>query len=106
MSAHARTGTRHLGDRVAALPVVAEPGLVVASPAPPGPAPRALGVGCAGLDQADQQAADLRQRIADHAGVARADPLFSAWARLAASQARASMDKVMWAYHARQVRTW
>jgi hypothetical protein len=33
-----------------------------------------LGVGCAGL-------------------VAGADPLFSAWARLAASQASASMDK-------------
>jgi hypothetical protein len=34
------------------------------------------------------------------------DPFFLAWARLAASQARASMDKVMWAYQARQLRTW
>jgi len=33
-------------------------------------------------------------------------PPFSAWALLAASQASASMDKVMWAYQARQVRTW
>ena len=33
-------------------------------------------------------------------------PLFSAWARLAASQASASMDNVMWAYQARQDRTW
>ena len=31
---------------------------------------------------------------------------FSAWARLAASQDRASMDKVMWACQARQERTW
>jgi hypothetical protein len=33
-------------------------------------------------------------------------PLFSAWALLAASQASASMDKVMRARQARQVRTW
>jgi hypothetical protein len=56
------------------------------------------------MDQADQQAADLRQGVADHARVAGADPPFWAWARLAASQARASMDKVMWAYQARQDR--
>jgi hypothetical protein len=31
---------------------------------------------------------------------------FPAWARLAASQASASMDNVMWAYQARQDRTW
>jgi hypothetical protein len=58
------------------------------------------------MDQADQQAADLGQRVPDHARVAGADPPFSAWARLAASQARASMDKVMWAYQARHDRTW
>ena len=97
---------RHLGKRVAASPVVAHPGLVLASPAPPGPGPDAPGIGCAGLDQADQQAADLRERVADHARVTGADPLFSAWARLAASQASASMDNVMWAYQARQDRTW
>jgi len=85
---------------------VALPGLVLPSPAPPGPAPDPLKVGCAGLDQADQQAADLRERVADHARVTGADPLFSAWARLAASQASASMDNVMWAYQARQDRTW
>lgn len=79
---------------------MAQPGLVLASPAPAGPAPDALGVGCAGLDQADQQATDLRERVADHARAAGADPLFSAWALLAASQARASIDKVMWAYQA------
>ena len=94
-----------LGERVAASTVVAQPGLVLASSAPAGPAPDTLGVGWAGLDQADQQAADLRQRVADHARVAGADPFFTAWARLAASQARASMDKVMWAYQARQLRT-
>ena len=54
----------------------------------------------------DQQAADFRYRIADHARVAGADPFFAAVALLAASQARASMDKVMWAYQARQERTW
>ena len=64
-----------------------------------------IGVGQGVLYKADQQAADLRQRVADHAGVADADPFFWAWALLAASQARASMDKVMWAYQARQVRT-
>jgi len=96
----------HSGECVAALSVVALPGLVLPSPAPPGPAPDPLGVGCAGLDQADQQAADLRERVADHARVTGADPLFSAWARLAASQASASMDNVMWAYQARQDRTW
>jgi hypothetical protein len=59
-------------------------------------------VRCVPLDQADQEPADLRERAADRARVAGADPLFTAWARLAASQARASMDKVMWAYQARQ----
>ena len=95
-----------LAECVAAVPVLAQPGLVLASPAPAGPGPDALGVGRTGLDQADQQAADLRERVADHAWVAGADAPFSAWALLAASQARASMDKVMWAYQARQVRTW
>ena len=51
---------RHLGERIAASPVVAEPGLVLASSAPGGPGPDSFGVGCAGLDQADQQPADLR----------------------------------------------
>jgi hypothetical protein len=58
------------------------------------------------LEQADQQPADLGQGVADQAGVVGADPLFSAWARAAASQARASMDKVTCAYQARQERTW
>jgi hypothetical protein len=40
------------------------------------------------VDQADQQAADLRQRVADHSRVAGADPPFPACALLAASQAR------------------
>ena len=97
---------RHLGELVAALPVVALPGLVLASSAPAGPGPDSLGVGCVPLDQAGQQVADFRQRVADHARVAGTDPFFTAVARLAASQARASMDKVMWAYQARQVRTW
>ena len=63
-------------------------------------------VGWTGLDQVDQQSADLRYRVADHARVAGAGSPFAAWARLAASQARASMDKVMWAYQDRQDRTW
>jgi len=46
------------------------------------------------------------QRICSKIRVAGSDPFFWAWARLAASQARTSMDKVMWAYQARQVRTW
>ena len=33
-------------------------------------------------------------------------PFFTALALLAASQARASMDNVMWAYQARLERTW
>jgi len=45
-----------------------------------------------------QQPSDLGQGVADHARVTGADPFFTAVARLAASQARASMDKVMWAY--------
>src|ERR1700759_3391452 len=97
---------RRLCECVAASPVVADPGLVLASSAPAGPGPDAPGVGGVPLDQADQQPADLRQGVADHAGIAGTDPLFTAWARLPASQAKASMDKVMWAYQARQVRTW
>jgi dihydrolipoamide dehydrogenase len=43
-------------------------------PAPAGPAPDSLGGGCAGLDQADQQAADFRERVAEVAsfGLSRA----------------------------------
>jgi len=58
------------------------------------------------VDQADQQPADLGPGVADHARLAGADPPFSACALLAASQARASMDKVIWAYQARQDRAW
>jgi hypothetical protein len=58
------------------------------------------------LDQADQEPADLRERVADHARVAGADAPFTAWARLADSQARASIGKVMRACQARQARTW
>jgi hypothetical protein len=88
------------------VPVMALPGLVLASPAPAGPGPDRFMVRCVPLDQADQEPADLRERAAGHARVAGAGPLFTAWARLAASQARASMDKVMRAYQARQERTW
>jgi hypothetical protein len=58
------------------------------------------------VDQADQQPADLGQGVDDQARLADADPLFTACALLAASQASASIDKVMWAYQARQERTW
>ena len=51
---------RHLGELVATAPVVTEPGLVLASPPPGRPGPDVLGIGCAGLDQVDQQPADLR----------------------------------------------
>ena len=64
------------------------------------------GIGYVALDQADQQPAYLGQGVADQARLADADPLFTAWALLPESQASASMDKVMWAYQARQVRTW
>jgi hypothetical protein len=53
-----------------------------------------------------QQAADFRWRVTDHARVAGGGSPIAAFARAAASQARASMDKVTWACQARQVRTW
>jgi hypothetical protein len=98
--------TPQRGTQISALPVVAQPGLVLASPAPTGPGPDPLGIGGVPLDQAGQQAADLRQGATDHARVAGADPPFTAWALLPASQASASIDKVMWAYQARHDRTW
>lgn len=49
----------HLRERVASSPTVAEPGLVLASSAPAGPGPDAFRAGRAGLDQTDQQAAEL-----------------------------------------------
>jgi hypothetical protein len=51
---------RQLGEGIAASPVVTEPGLVLASSPPGGPGPDVFGVGCAGLDEAGEQAADLR----------------------------------------------
>src|SRR5690242_5573361 len=66
----------NLGEYIAASPVVALTGLVLASSAPSGPAPHAPRVRRAGVDQANQQAADLGQRVPDHARVAGADPLF------------------------------
>lgn len=44
---------------------------------PAGPGPNASGVGRTGLDQADKQPADLRERVADHVRVAGADGPFS-----------------------------
>ena len=93
----------HSGKCVATSPVVAYPGLVLASSAPVGPGPDAPRVGRVPLHQADQQPADLGQGVADHARISGTDPFFTAWALAAESQARASMDKVMWAYQARQV---
>lgn len=93
------------GKHVPAAPAVAGPSLVLASPAPAGPGPGGLWVRCAGPGQADQQAAQFRERAAGHAGIAGAGPPFSAWALPAASQARASMDKVTCACQARQART-
>jgi hypothetical protein len=43
--------------------------------------------------------------VANHARVAGGDPLYDL-GLAGASQARASIDKVMWAYQARQERTW
>jgi Aldehyde dehydrogenase family len=97
---HHRDPAPRLAQCVSAYPVMAQPGLVLASPPPAGPGPDASGIGYAGLDQADQQPADLRQRVADHTGIAGADPFFTAWGLLAASQASASVDKVIWAYQA------
>jgi hypothetical protein len=65
-----------------------------------------VGFGQVAVEEADQQAADLRQRVADHARVAGAGSPLVTWARLADSQASASIDRVMWAYQARQERTW
>lgn len=96
----------HLGECVAALPVVAGPCLVLASSAPAGPGPDAPGVGDVRLEQAGQQPADLGHGVADHSRLAGAAPFFRVCARLAESQARASIDKVTWAYQARQERTW
>ncbi len=54
-----------------------------------------------------EQPADLRYRQRDHVLIAvSGSPFVAACARAAASQARASMDRVMWAYQARQKRTW
>src|SRR5262249_61616857 len=54
-------------EGVASSPVVAVPGLVLASPAPTGPGPDRVRGGGAGLGKAGQQAAGFRQRAADHA---------------------------------------
>jgi hypothetical protein len=53
-----------------------------------------------------RQAADFCWRVAHHARVAGADSPFAASARVADSQASASIDKVTWACQARQVLTW
>jgi len=60
LSGEAPRGGLTLAECVSAPPVMAEPGLILASPAPARPGPDGVGVGCAGLDQGDQQAADLR----------------------------------------------
>ena len=96
----------HSGDCVAALPAVADPGLVLASSAPAGPGPDAPGVGCVPLEPAGQQPADLGHGAAGHVRLAGAAPFFTVCARLAESQARASTGKVTLAYQARQERTW
>jgi hypothetical protein len=54
------------------------------------------------VDLAHQHAAHLRKRAAAHARIAGAGFLLMAWASLVASQARASMDKVMRAGQGRQ----
>ena len=91
---------------VAAASVMADAGLVLASSAPVGPGPDVLGGVGVSQDQVHEQAADLRYREVDHAFVVVPAAPFVAWAFTAASQASASIDKVMWAYQARQLRTW
>jgi hypothetical protein len=86
---------------VAASSVVAGAGLVLASAAPVGPGPDVLGGVGVSRDQVHEQAPDLRYREVDHVWVVVAAAPFVAWAFTAASQARASIDKVMWAYQAR-----
>lgn len=51
---------RQLGEGIAAAPVVAEAGLVLASSAPARPGPDVPGIGRGRLDQGREQAADLR----------------------------------------------
>lgn len=67
-----------LGECVAASPVVAQPGLLLASSAPAEPGPDVPGVGGVSLEQAGQQPADLGHGVADHAHVMLSG---SVWAR-------------------------
>lgn len=101
---------RCLVGRVAVSSVVVETGLVLASASPGGPGPDVFGGVSAVDDELDQQVADLRWRVINHAWFAGAGSPFAARSvardRETASQACASIDKVMWAYQARQLRAW
>ena len=85
---------------------MAEAGLVLASSSPVRSGPGVFGGVHRPVDRVDQEAADRRWREVDHALVGWAGSPFAARDRATASQAWASIDKVMWAYQARQVRTW
>src|SRR5437764_12545857 len=97
---------RQLGDQVAASAVVADAGLVLASASPPRPGPDPVGSVGVSQDQRDEQPSDLRYGVADHHVVARAGSPFAVRVLATTSQAWAAMDRVMWAYQARQSRTW
>ena len=59
-----------------------------------------VGVGVS-RDQMHEQPLDLGYRVADHALIIGSDSPFTASVFAPASQASASIDKVMWAYQAR-----
>ncbi len=52
-------------------------------------------------DQMHEQPPDLGYRVADHALIVDPDSPFTASVFVPASQARASIDRVVWAYQAR-----
>ncbi|MDH6283993.1 hypothetical protein M2280_005244 [Prescottella agglutinans] len=81
--------------------VVAGAGLVLSTPAPVGPGPDVIVGVRVSQDQMHEQAADLGYRESDHALIIDSDSPFAAWVFVPASQARASIDKVVWACQAR-----
>lgn len=66
---------------VAVSPIVADAGLVLPFSRPAGPGPGVAGIRRLVLADLDEQAADLRQRVADHARFAGSGSPLTAWAR-------------------------
>ncbi len=85
--------------------VVAASGLPLPAATPVRPLDHRLLIGVQRGGQGGVQVLDLGHSKRDQLLTGVAAP-FLASARMTASQARASIDKVMWAYQPRQVRTW